>query len=347
LHAPARNARATARCGGANRGMQAARLGGVLLDTHKFKRRETIPMKKVLALYYSQTGQLERIMRSVMKPFAGREDVSVTFQEMRPAKPFPFPWPIIEFFDAFPECVLLLPPRIELAGFDPTVEYDLIVLGYQTWYLSPSLPATGFLKSEYARVLNGKPVVTVIGCRNMWYRGQKAIRQLIENVGGRLAGNIVLEDQGGRAETFITVTVWLLTGRREVWKGVLSPAGVAEKDIAGSSHYGEQLLAGLLDGRLQRGEPVLDGRVSAAVDRRYILPEEVGWRGFRLGARLVRLAGEPGSPLRIPFLALFATLLGLGIVTVVPISLILMLLLKRTPRYKNWLEGQARELEGA
>ena len=46
----------------------------------------------------------------------------------------------------------------ELPGFDESVDYDLVVLGYQTWYLSPSLPTTGFLKSRYAKVLKGKTI---------------------------------------------------------------------------------------------------------------------------------------------------------------------------------------------
>ncbi|WP_428312699.1 dialkylrecorsinol condensing enzyme [Hydrocarboniphaga sp.] len=304
-------------------------------------------MKKVLALYYSQTGQLERIVRSTLSPFLERDDVEVHFQPIQPVKPYPFPWPVIRFFDQFPECVMLDPPEIELPGFDPSVKYDLVVFGYQTWYLSPSSPATGFLKSGYASVLRDTPVVTVIGCRNMWFKGQEVTRQLIEQAGGRFAGNIVREDQGTRAETFITVTVWLLTGKREVWKGVLSPAGVSEADIADSSRYGRQLLAGLLDGRLARGEPVLDGRESAFVLQKYLLVEEVAIRGFRFGARLIRLAGKQGSPLRVPLLGVFALMLGIGICTVIPVTLLVLVGVRMSAAYKRWLPKQTRYLEGS
>jgi len=303
-------------------------------------------MKKVLVLHYSQTGQLERIARSVAAPMVASAEVEVHFQEIRPAKPYPFPWPVRTFFDQFPECVWLIPPEIELPGFDEGVEYDLIILGHQTWYLSPSLPTTGFLKSRYAKVIAGKPVITLNGCRNMWYRGQKALLEMIAAAGGRFAGNIVLEDQGTRAETFITMTVWLLTGRKQVWPGVLSPAGVLEAKIEGASVFGEQILAGLQDGRIERGEAVLDGAVSAPVSRSHILPEEVGWRGFRFGGRLLRLAGGPGAWGRVPLLGIFALCLGLGIVIVLPLSALAMPFLKRSERYKQWLEGQARFLEG-
>lgn len=303
-------------------------------------------MKKVLALYYSQTGQLERVLRSGLAPLVADPDVEVRFQEIRPVKPYPFPWPVLTFFDQFPECVTLDPPEVELPGFDENAKYDLVVLGYQTWYLSPSLPATGFLKSRYAKVLRDTPVVTVIGCRNMWYRGQRAMRDMIAAAGGRFAGNIMREDQGGRGETFITVTVWLLTGKRETWPGVLSPAGVSDADIASTSQYGEQLLEGLKDGRIERGVAVLDGSRSAPVDRKYLLAEEAGWRGFRLGAALVKLAGKPGALMRMPLLGVFALCLGAGIVVVLPITIITMLFMKRTDGFKRWQESQAIYLQG-
>ena len=38
-------------------------------------------------------------------------------------------------------------------------EYDLIILAYQAWYLSPSLPMTSFLQSdEGRRIVEGRPV---------------------------------------------------------------------------------------------------------------------------------------------------------------------------------------------
>ena len=48
-------------------------------------------------------------------------------------------------------------------------QFDLVILAYQVWYLAPSGPITAFLKSEAGRrLLHGRPVVTVIACRNMW-----------------------------------------------------------------------------------------------------------------------------------------------------------------------------------
>jgi len=298
-------------------------------------------MKRILVLYYTQTGQLGRIVRSVMKPFEARSDIEVTYEVLASRKPYPFPWPIIRFFDQFPECVYLDAPEMEPFKFDPSVDYDLIVLGYQTWYLSPSLPTTGFLKSpEAAQVMRGKPVVTVIGCRNMWLMSQMVVRKIISELGGRLIGNIALIDQGNSAETFVTVVVWLLFGKREIWKGVLSPAGVAENKIEGASHYGEQLLAGLDDGRIARGEAVLDPAEASPVNPSLVVGEKLAIRSFKVWGWIVRLAGRQGSWLRIPLLGAYALFLGIVIVTILPITVLARWLLSYLPPYRKWLERQ-------
>jgi hypothetical protein len=188
--------------------------------------------------------------------------------------------------------------------------------------------------------------VTVIGCRNMWLMGQEGMRDMIAAAGGKLRSNIVLIDQGTPAETFITVTVWLLTGNREVWKGVLSPAGVAEQDITtAGTRFGLPLLKGFLDGRLDRGEIVINEHEAAPVNKMYILSEQIGWNGFNLGAYLVRLAGSQGAFMRIPLLGIFVLCLGAGIITVVPITIVILLILSVSPAYKRWLARQVVRFE--
>lgn len=297
-------------------------------------------MKLVLVVYYSQTGQLERIVRSVMAPFERSPEVQIDYQVLRPARAYPFPWPLIRFFDQFPESVRLDPPELQPLSIDAAADYDLVVLGYQPWYLSPSPPTTAFLKSPAAAVLRGKPVVTVIGCRNMWIMGQEAVRKLVAAAGGRLAGNIVLADQGSPYETFITTPVWLLTGRKQFLPGVFTPAGVAEAQIEGARVYGEQLLGGLLAGRLAAGEAVLDPGRASPVNPSYVVSEKLGWRSFWVWSWIVRLAGKQGSPLRLPLLGLYALFLVAAIALVVPLTLVARQLLMLVPAYRRWLQQQ-------
>ena len=61
-------------------------------------------------------------------------------------------------------------------------KYDLIIFGYQPWFLSPSLPATALLKNEtFKKIMKNSPIVTVIGARNMWLNSQESVKQLIKD----------------------------------------------------------------------------------------------------------------------------------------------------------------------
>ena len=62
-------------------------------------------MTRILCLYYSQTGQLERIARSFCSPLEESDQVDLVMHELEPVNPFPFPWPFTTFFNTFPETV--------------------------------------------------------------------------------------------------------------------------------------------------------------------------------------------------------------------------------------------------
>ena len=47
-------------------------------------------MKKALIIYYSQTGQLKKIVDFVTSPL--RDDFELIFEELKPVPPYPFPW---------------------------------------------------------------------------------------------------------------------------------------------------------------------------------------------------------------------------------------------------------------
>jgi hypothetical protein len=309
-------------------------------------QKKMVHMKKVLVVYFSQTGQLERIIRSVMAPFERRADIQVTWQRLEPLKPYPFPWPLVRFFDQFPECAHLDPPPLKPMQFDPNADYDLIVLGYQPWYLSPSPPTTAFLKSPEGRAaMRGKPVVTVLGCRNMWLMAQEAVRKLVKDAGGRLVDKIALVDRASPSVTFITTPVWLLTGTDGSVGGIFPPAGVDDSAIKAAAIQGEKLVQGLADGRLARGEAVLDPAVAAPVNASYVVSEMMGLRSFKIWGWIVRLAGKQGSLLRIPLLTAYVLFLGTAIALIVPITVLARWVLSFLPPYRRWLRGRVAHFE--
>ena len=279
-------------------------------------------MKRVLLVHFSQTGQLTRVARRLSSPLAGGGDVELVEEVLRPRPPYPFPWSLRRFLDAMPETVLLEPPALEPFSVPAGERFDLVILAYQVWYLAPSGPMTAFLKSETGkRLLRGRPVVTVIACRNMWLLAQESVKRLIQEAGARLLDNVVFTDQGGTLATFVTTPRWLLTGRRDSFWG-LPAAGVAEEEIANAGRFGRALLDALRAGRECKDAPMLAGLGAARVDPGLIFSERAARRAFSAWSRLIRLGGAPGSIARVPMLALFSVYLVAMILTVVPTSLL-------------------------
>ena len=300
-------------------------------------------MKRVLLVHFSQTGQLARVARRLTSPLAAAGDVELVEEVLRPRRPYPFPWPAWRFLDAMPETVLLEPPALEPLTVGADERFDLVVLAYQVWYLAPSGPMTAFLKSEEGRrLLRGRPVVTVIACRNMWLAAQETVKRLIQEAGGRLRDNVAFVDRGGTLASFITTPRWLLTGRRDPFWG-LPGAGVAEEEIANAGRFGRALLNALRADREREGSPMLTGLGAARVDPRLIFSERAGQRVFSLWSRLIRRGGAPGSAGRRLMLALFCAYLIAVILTLVPLSLLVQRLM--IPLLSRRLESQRTYFE--
>ncbi|OGI44487.1 MAG: dialkylrecorsinol condensing enzyme [Candidatus Muproteobacteria bacterium RIFCSPHIGHO2_01_FULL_65_16] len=299
-------------------------------------------MIRILVLHYSQTGQLTRAVKSLLSPLANRPDVVIVWQNLEPVEPFPFPWGFFRFFDTFPECVHLDPPPIRPVAFGPAARFDLVVLSYQVWFLSPSLPVTAFLKSEAARVLRDTPVITFIACRNMWLSAQEKMKGLLRDLGARLVDNVVLVDQGPPWATFITTPRWVLTGKKNGFWGIFPPAGVSAAEIAAAARFGRALADALPLLQSAQG-PLLSGLGAVKVIPGYITGEKIAHRSFRLWGKLLRAIGKPGNPLRRLVLVVYIVFLVAMILTVMPLSIIMRALLR--PLLRKRLEAEVARLE--
>lgn len=300
-------------------------------------------MKRVLVVSYSQSGQLHDVVASLLQPLQATSEIEIHQEILHPQSPFPFPWSLPEFFDVFPESVRLTPRPLAPLTTVPDKPFDLIILAYQVWFLSPSQPITAFLQSAAGKqLLNGKPVVTVIACRNMWLSAQETVKRLIAGAGGVLRDNIVLTDRANALATFITTPRWLLTGRRNAFLG-LPPAGIAPEAVTECTRFGQALAMALAQDREKSTGPMLTGLRAATVEPLLIMSEQAGHRAFRAWSWIVSRFGQPGQKRRRPALAAFALYLIVLIITVVPLSLFLQtvfrpLLARRLSRLKNYYE---------
>lgn len=282
-------------------------------------------MKRVLVVYYSQTGQLRDIVDSMLAPLRRAPHIEVTRLELKPARPYPFPWPFWRFFNTFPETVHEAPEPIERPAIPSNVEFDLVVLAYQVWFLSPSQPTTAFLQSaEAARVLRGKPVITVIGCRNMWLMAQERIKARLAELGAQLIDNVVLTDRAHSAATFISTPMWMLTGRRGPFLGGRVPAaGIPRDEIARTARFGDAIAAQLPQRASDDVRPMLTGLSAVTINERLIASERIARRSFWLWGKLLRSIGDQASLPRRIVLGVYVLFLATLILTVVPITAVL------------------------
>ena len=283
---------------------------------NRVMQRNRIRMKRILVIYYTQSGQLKEIADNFVAPFQ-KQGIPVDFYEIQMETPYPFPWTNESFFGAFPESFLELPQPIKAMPPDiETQEYDLVVLAYQVWYLSPSIPVTSFLKSEQARVLlEGKPVVTLSGTRNMWIKAQEKVRNMLVKKGARIVANIALTDRHYNHISVLTIVHWLFTGKKDKYLGIFPLPGVSQKDITNATQYGELVLNHSQKGEYQQSlqkEIVAQGGVQ--VKPFLLSAEKKANRLFGIWARAIYQ-----SPRRKFLLKCFHTYLYFAIWILMPI----------------------------
>ena len=269
-------------------------------------------MKRVLVVYYTQSGQLKEIIDSVLSPLT---EVTIDFLPIDTATPFPFPWTGDTFFDAFPESYLQIPQPLQPFNLSHT-DYDLVILGYQVWYLSPSIPFNSFLQHpEAKKLLRGKPVITISGTRNMWVMAHQKVKKLLTDCGARLVGNIALTDRHHNHISVITIVQWLFSGdKNKRYLGVFPKAGVADKDIQGASVYGTLIAPHLQTGDYTGLQQEIVAHGGVHYKRFLLSAEKKGNRLFGIWAKMIY-----GSKKRKFLLKCFRIYLYIAIWVLMPI----------------------------
>ncbi|HEX7340778.1 MAG TPA: dialkylresorcinol condensing enzyme [Rhodanobacteraceae bacterium] len=280
---------------------------------------------RVLVVHYaSPSGQLSEVVQHLAAPLDEAADIECRHLVLRPRDPYPFPWPVLRFFDTFPEAIYLDAPELEPLALDAGARFDLIVLAYQVWFLSPSLPTAAFLKNPDARaVLHDTPVVTLVACRDMWLLAQERVKEQLAAAGARHVGHIALVDEAGSVGSFLATPLWMLTGKRGPLLGGLTPrAGVAPAQIKASRRFGERMVQALGDNR-PLDDTLLHGLQAVRVNTRLIATEKAARRSFLAWGALLRTLGRRGALMRQPVVMIYIVFLVLLLVTVLPISALL------------------------
>lgn len=293
--------------------------------------------KHILVISYSQTGQLNELTQHFLKPLKQQENIVIEECQIKPIQPYSFPWKFIPFFNQFPESVHLKPAPIETPLLQRE-KYDLIVITYSVWFLSPSQPITAFLQSEQAKILKNTLVITLIGCRNMWLMAQEKMKKMLTALDANLIGNVVKTDQSNAWASFITTPAWMFSGKKRYFSWLPS-AGISDADMQDMQRFGCRLVEVLNENR-PLDKSLFQNMGAVKIDEKLMMSEKVGHRSFYIWGKLLLKCGQISPVFRQAVLYFYIVFLIILILTVVPLSAVVKRLLK--PLLKEKLARQKR-----
>ena len=271
--------------------------------------------KKILVLYYSQSGQLGDIINNLTSPLKATGNTVETIL-VQPAKAYPFPWTGKSFFAVMPDCVLEKPTELQPIQLKETA-YDLIVLGYQAWFLSPSIPSNSILNHPSVKaVIKNTPVVTITGARNMWISAMNVIRRLLKELDARHVGNIVLVDKHANLVSFVTILYWMFTGKRDRYLNLFPKPGVSDADIDNCRVFGGVIEKYLTKANYDGMQEELAEKKAVEVKYNLMFIESKAKRIFTIWANLIVKRKN-----RTPWLVAFKYYLIIALFVAAPIIL--------------------------
>ena len=271
--------------------------------------------KKILVIYYTQSGQLEEIVNHFTVPLVVEGNI-VEKIRVQPVQPYPFPWTGKSFFAQMPDCVLHVPTQLQPFQLQET-SYDLIILGYQAWFLSPCIPVNSILQDPAVQaVIKGTPVITITGARNMWISAMEDLKKILKNAGANLAGNIALVDRHHNFISFITILYWMFTGKKDRYLNVFPKPGVAEEDITHTAVFGNIVQQHLQAGEWDTLQAELVQQKAVVIKYRLMFIESKAKRIFGLWAGFIAKRKK-----RTPWLVAFKYYLLIALFIAAPIIL--------------------------
>jgi hypothetical protein len=245
---------------------------------------------KVAVFYYSQSGQALSVAKSICGPLV-EQGHQIVYKQICPLEDFPFPWDKDEFFDIFPETRLGLPPVGNKAiDFSDIEDAGLVVIAGQSWFLSPSVPIQSFFLDEEVRAyLHNRDMIFVNACRNMWLMTSRQIKRYAKEIGARLVGHIVLQDNHANLISALTIVRWLMFNRKD---GKLLPdAGVSQKDIDSTDRFGNAIADAYQNDKVDTLQDELLREGAIIYKPSILFLEKAGHRMFGLWAKFIRKKG--------------------------------------------------------
>jgi flavodoxin len=148
---------------------------------------------KVLFVYYSFTNQTRTVASTMADVLRARgcdvTEAAIGFTDEHYGNRFsklPMSWPIAKITGMLPAQLRRKTGQIEIPPEATSNDYDLVVIGSPTWWLTTCMPVRSYLHDRASlRVLAGKPFAVFTTSRRYYKGNIKTIRALGEENGGR------------------------------------------------------------------------------------------------------------------------------------------------------------------
>ncbi len=261
-------------------------------------------MNNILVVYYSQSGQLKEIVDQTTLAIRKDSTVEISTYKIEMEEEFPFPWDFFSFFNAFPDSFLQKPKKIKpLPEEILNKNYDLILLYYQVWFLSPSIPINSFVQNPQAKkLLQNSKIITISGSRNMWFLAQEKLKILLKDCQASLVGNIALVDNAPNLVSAMTIVNWMFSGVKKRMFNLLPLPGISQKTIKDSSRFGEIILSSIKNNNYADLQQKLVHEGAVNIKPFLVSVDQKGNKMFKIWSKLID--SKQGKQ-RLKFLKLF------------------------------------------
>jgi menaquinone-dependent protoporphyrinogen IX oxidase len=224
-----------------------------MTDTTSAGRGERPP--RVLLLYYSYTGQSQKVLEAAGEVFRARgcevDTAQIEFTDQKYGEKFArFPMRRV-----WPDMMSVLGAQkrgetgeIKIPDAARDGDYDLICIGSPTWWQTVSMPMRSYLKSDEARkVLSDKPFAVFVVCRQYWRENLEAVRELAAQQGGRYVDEIHFTYPGDSLRSMLSLTSYLGSGEyRQKYLGLrIPPTNVQPEQLEQTRIFAGRLADGL------------------------------------------------------------------------------------------------------
>lgn len=196
---------------------------------------------RILLVYYTFSLQTQRVAEVMAEALVARgfevTTAAIELTDTRYAERFsrlPMRRPILELVGMLPaqlrraNCEIRIPPEAQAA------DYDLVVIGSPTWWLTTSMPIRSYLRSPAARAaLDQKPFAAFSVSRRYWKGNVRSIERLGKRNGGTWVDEAHFVAAGGQVRSMLAWLAYMKHGEpREHVLGLRMPPPNLGPDFA-------------------------------------------------------------------------------------------------------------------